>query len=59
MQMTVIGMFHRVGVSKGEWLMQTAAGSTLGKMVIMVAKHKGVSSFLQYGSSSHELRAEK
>ena len=31
--LTVIGMLERVAVPRGEWLLQTAAGSTLGKLV--------------------------
>ncbi len=30
---TVIGMLERVAVPRGEWLLQTAAGSSLGKLV--------------------------
>ena len=30
---TVIGMLKRVAVPRGEWLLQTAAGSSLGKLV--------------------------
>ncbi len=29
-------------VPKGEWLLQTAAGSTLGRMLITLAKLRGV-----------------
>jgi NADPH2:quinone reductase len=32
---------HVLGVSKGEWLLQSAAGSTLGKMIIKLGKHDG------------------
>jgi hypothetical protein len=31
--LTVIGMLERVAVPRGEWLLQTAAGSTLGRLV--------------------------
>ena len=41
--MTTVGMLRRLGVPKGEWLIQTAAGSSLGRMVISVARYKGVS----------------
>ena len=41
--MTTVGMLRRLDVPKGEWIIQTAAGSSVGRMVISVAKHKGVS----------------
>ena len=31
--LTVTGMLERVAVPRGEWLLQTAAGSTLGRLV--------------------------
>ena len=33
---------HVLAVPKGAWLLQTAAGSELGKMVIRLAKHDGI-----------------
>jgi NADPH2:quinone reductase len=39
---TVIAMVERVfGVRPGDWLLQTAAASALGKMVIRLGKHRG------------------
>jgi NADPH:quinone reductase len=39
---TVVAMIRRVlGVRQGEWLLQTAAASALGKMVIRLGKHDG------------------
>jgi NADPH:quinone reductase len=32
---------HILGVRRGEWLLQSAAGSTLGRMVIALGKHDG------------------
>jgi NADPH:quinone reductase-like Zn-dependent oxidoreductase len=32
---------HVLAVPKGEWLLQSAAGSTLGKMIIKLGKHDG------------------
>jgi NADPH:quinone reductase-like Zn-dependent oxidoreductase len=32
---------HVLGVPKGEWLLQSAAGSTLGKMIIKLGRHDG------------------
>lgn len=40
---TVLAMVrHVLQVPKGEWLLQTAAGSELGRMVIRLAKHDGI-----------------
>lgn len=39
---TVLAMVrHVLGVKPGEWLLQSAAGSVLGKMVIRLGKHAG------------------
>jgi NADPH:quinone reductase len=39
---TVLAMVRQIlGVPKGEWLLQSAAGSTLGRMVIALGKHDG------------------
>jgi NADPH:quinone reductase-like Zn-dependent oxidoreductase len=39
---TVLAMVrHVLGVRKGEWLLQSAAGSTLGKMIIKLGRHDG------------------
>lgn len=40
---TVYGMVAEVlAVPEGEWLLQTAAGSVLGRQIIQLAKHRGV-----------------
>lgn len=33
---------HVLAVPKGEWLLQSAAGSTLGRMIIKLARHDGI-----------------
>jgi NADPH:quinone reductase-like Zn-dependent oxidoreductase len=39
---TVIAMTrHILAVPKGEWLLQSAAGSTLGRMIILLGRHDG------------------
>jgi NADPH2:quinone reductase len=39
---TVLAMArHILAVPKGEWLLQSAAGSTLGRMIIALGKHDG------------------
>lgn len=38
---TVYGMLKELAVPKGQWLLQTAAGSALGRQVISLAKHYG------------------
>ena len=40
--MTVRGIFDSLNVPKGEWLLQSAAGSVLGRQVIQMAKHYGI-----------------
>ncbi|MFO0910244.1 MAG: zinc-dependent alcohol dehydrogenase family protein [Isosphaeraceae bacterium] len=41
--MTVLAMVrHVLAVPKGEWLLQSAAGSSLGKMIIRLCKHDGI-----------------
>ncbi|KAL2653313.1 hypothetical protein R1flu_021441 [Riccia fluitans] len=39
---TTIGMFRDLQIPKGEYLIQTAAGSVIGRQVIQLAKHKGI-----------------
>ncbi|MBX6316357.1 MAG: zinc-dependent alcohol dehydrogenase family protein, partial [Isosphaeraceae bacterium] len=40
---TVLAMVrHVLRVPKGEWLLQSAAGSALGKMIIRLARHDGI-----------------
>src|SRR5207249_8981716 len=40
---TVLAMVrHVLAVPKGEWLLQSAAGSSLGRMVIKLARHDGI-----------------
>jgi NADPH:quinone reductase-like Zn-dependent oxidoreductase len=39
---TVLAMVrHVLGVRRGEWLLQSAAGSTLGRMIIKLGRHDG------------------
>ncbi|GAB4815899.1 hypothetical protein N2152v2_002945 [Parachlorella kessleri] len=38
----VYGMLHVLNVPKGEYLLQTAGGSVLGRMTIELAKHYGI-----------------
>lgn len=40
--LTAWGMLDAVGVPEGGWLLQTAAGSVLGRQVIQLAKHRGI-----------------
>lgn len=40
--MTARGLLDAGQVPKGEYLIQTAAGSTLGRMITALAKHMGV-----------------
>lgn len=39
---TVVGMLEVLNAPKGEYVLQTAAGSVLGRMFISVAKHRGL-----------------
>jgi NADPH:quinone reductase-like Zn-dependent oxidoreductase len=40
--MAVVGLLEVVAVPQGGWLLVTAAGSTLGKMLAQVAKGRGI-----------------
>lgn len=39
---TVYGMLEELAVPEGEYLLQTAAGSVLGRQIIQLAKHRGI-----------------
>lgn len=39
---SVIGLFHELGAPKGEYILQTAASSVLGRMFIQYAHYQGV-----------------
>ncbi|KAK9840389.1 hypothetical protein WJX74_009098 [Apatococcus lobatus] len=39
---TAYGLLEALAVPKGEWLLQTAAGSVLGRLLITLAKREGV-----------------
>eukprot|EP00887_Chlorella_sp_A99_P003043 scaffold9.g3043.t1 len=39
---TVVGLLDVLQVPKGEWLLQTAAGSVLGRQLIQLAKARGI-----------------
>ena len=39
---TTYGMLEELSIPKGEYLLQTAAGSVLGRQVIQLAKHQGI-----------------
>jgi len=38
----ILMLRHVLAVPKGEWLLQSAAGSELGRMIIRLAKHDGI-----------------
>ena len=40
--MTVYGMLHEHNIPKGEFLLQTAATSVLGRQMMSLAKHYGI-----------------
>ncbi|KAJ3054974.1 hypothetical protein HK097_000199 [Rhizophlyctis rosea] len=40
--LTVIGLLNKLQTPKGQYIAQSAAGSTLGKMLIQVAHHHGI-----------------
>src|SRR3954464_9390329 len=57
---TVLAMVrHVLNVPKGAWLLQTAAGSELGKMVIRLARHDGIKTInvVRRREAMDELRA--
>jgi NADPH:quinone reductase-like Zn-dependent oxidoreductase len=40
--LTALLLLREVGVQPGDWLLQTAAGSTVGKLVVQLAHHRGI-----------------
>ena len=40
--MAAYGLVEDIAVPEGKWLLQTAAGSVLGRIVIALAKRKGI-----------------
>lgn len=52
-------MLSELAIPAGEWLIQTAAGSALGKQMIAMAKHKGVRTInlVRRAEQAEELRA--
>lgn len=40
--LAAFGLVDDMAVPEGKWLLQTAAGSVLGRMVIVLAKKRGV-----------------
>src|SRR5271170_104152 len=38
----ILMLRHVLAIPKGEWLLQSAAGSELGRMIIKLAKHDGI-----------------
>jgi NADPH:quinone reductase-like Zn-dependent oxidoreductase len=57
--LTVIGLVETAAVPKGEWLLQTAAASGLGRQVIQYAKSRGIKTInvVRRGSQKAELEA--
>lgn len=56
---TVYGMLSDLQVPKGEYVLQTAAGSVLGRQVIQLAKHWGIKTInvVRRAEQKHELLA--
>jgi NADPH2:quinone reductase len=40
--LTALLLVREIGVRPGEWLLQTAAGSTVGKLVVQLARHRDI-----------------
>jgi NADPH:quinone reductase-like Zn-dependent oxidoreductase len=40
--LTALLLVREIGVHPGEWLLQTAAGSTVGKLVVQLARHRDI-----------------
>ena len=40
--MTAYGLVETLAAPEGEWIIQTAAGSVLGRQLVVLAKRKGV-----------------
>ena len=40
--LTALLLVREIGVRPGEWLLQTAAGSTVGRLVVQLARHRNI-----------------
>jgi NADPH:quinone reductase-like Zn-dependent oxidoreductase len=40
--LTALLLLREISAQPGEWLLQTAAGSTVGKLVVQLARHRGI-----------------
>ncbi|KAG7666616.1 hypothetical protein Ndes2526B_g04912 [Nannochloris sp. 'desiccata'] len=56
---TVVGMLNVLNIPTGEYLIQTAAGSVLGRQMIQVCKHKGIKTInvVRRAEQAEELKA--
>jgi NADPH:quinone reductase-like Zn-dependent oxidoreductase len=56
---TVVGMLNVLNIPAGEYLIQTAAGSVLGRQMIQVCKHKGIKTInvVRRAEQAEELKA--
>ena len=56
---TVVGFFQELQIPAGEYFLQTAAGSVLGRQLIQVAKHKGIKTInvVRRAEQAEELKA--
>ncbi|CAI5470545.1 unnamed protein product [Closterium sp. Yama58-4] len=57
--LTVLGMLNQLNVPKGEYVVQTQAGSTLGRMLIQVARSRGIKTInvVRRAAQAAELKA--
>ncbi|GJP41645.1 hypothetical protein CLOM_g1289 [Closterium sp. NIES-68] len=57
--LTVVGMLREVNVPRGEYVVQTQAGSTLGRMLIQVARARGIKTInvVRRAAQAAELKA--
>jgi len=42
LQVTALGMLQTAGVPRGEWLLQNAANSAIGRQIIQMARDAGL-----------------
>ena len=57
--MTAMGLLDSCNVPKGEYVIQTAAGSNVGRMITSIAKHLGINIIDVVRRSAQKAELEK
>lgn len=57
--MTAVGLLEMAAVPKGQWLLQTAANSTIGRQLIQIARDYGIRTINIIRQSAHKAELEQ